>query len=384
VPKKSPSTPAARRAKHSAKAYPHKAGRRRELPRAKPAPTVWGIREIAAKDSSSLEFARTQAKEDINALVSLAEQNAAGEIRALMAVTREALSRSAALVMNSREPDFLSPLEFVARQLRLEECMLRVLDGGYQSAKQEWPRASGTRFLCVGANSAIQAALKFSELVLVATCIARKNVFAGLPPSDLKVIGPQTDPRLGRWQQSAIEKMYKSPIGKPPAYPIGEINSETGRIQSLIEDEFRQAMRARISAQESKQSSGNARGQTELDSNSSLTAPILTDNTETQPLTVRPSAQSRKPLAAADIREATSYAVGAVADLAGLNGGTINKYARTARVQTPKVGGRNHRFTVTETKLILNAIIDNSGSRSTRSKCHAALAELEKSKTNLN
>lgn len=71
-----------------------------------------------------------------------------------------------------------------------------------------------------------------------------------------------------------------------------------------------------------------------------------------------------------------TYSVADVCDMAGTSDATVHKYARKAGVNTPARGQRNHRYTGSEVRSILRAIIDHSGNCGTRERCRRALESL--------
>jgi len=72
----------------------------------------------------------------------------------------------------------------------------------------------------------------------------------------------------------------------------------------------------------------------------------------------------------------TTYTVAAVLELTGVSDTTLNNYAKHACVKTPGRGKRNHRYTADEVRVILQAIIDNTGERAMKERCRDALAKL--------
>jgi hypothetical protein len=75
-------------------------------------------------------------------------------------------------------------------------------------------------------------------------------------------------------------------------------------------------------------------------------------------------------------KAAPAYTVAAVLEMAGLSDTTLSKYAKLARVDTPKRGKRNHRYTIDEVRRILQTIIDQSSDRAMKDRCREALNRL--------
>ena len=77
----------------------------------------------------------------------------------------------------------------------------------------------------------------------------------------------------------------------------------------------------------------------------------------------------------------TGAAVGTYtyADLQGMTGlgnDTIRKHAKAAKVAVPARGQRNFRYSLVDTRRILQAIVDTSSTKTHRDKARAALAKL--------
>jgi hypothetical protein len=70
------------------------------------------------------------------------------------------------------------------------------------------------------------------------------------------------------------------------------------------------------------------------------------------------------------------FFVAELCKMTGLGNSTLNHYAKSAGIKTPKRGGCNHRYTLSETCRILEWIISENGSDEIRDQCRTKLAEL--------
>jgi hypothetical protein len=72
------------------------------------------------------------------------------------------------------------------------------------------------------------------------------------------------------------------------------------------------------------------------------------------------------------------YSVATVREMIGASDSTLNTYAKMAGVSTPSRGKKNHRYTISEVRSILQKIIHEASNRSLLSRCKQALSEIEK------
>jgi len=83
--------------------------------------------------------------------------------------------------------------------------------------------------------------------------------------------------------------------------------------------------------------------------------------------------------APADVRTGAAVGTYTYADLQGMTGlgnDTIRKHAKAAKVAVPARGQRNFRYSLVDTRRILQAIVDTSSTKTHRDKARAALAKL--------
>ncbi len=73
---------------------------------------------------------------------------------------------------------------------------------------------------------------------------------------------------------------------------------------------------------------------------------------------------------------AGSFTVASLREMTGLENTALNRYAKAAKVNTPRRGERNFRYTATDVRTILKTIIAKTSETKLLGKCQAALREL--------